>query len=116
MAEDSLSARLVEVEAMLERSRRRFEEGSRLVEEAHQLIGDMQTQLMGSPAVMTADESEEAASKLLNSIKASGGDMPATLCGGRLAVDQSQRLIRIDGHPIGITDGISRAGIARLCA
>ena len=104
MAEDSLSARLVEVEAMLERSRRRFEEGSRLVEEAHQLIGDMQTQLMGSPAVMTADESEEAASKLLNSIKASGGDMPATLCGGRLAVDQSQRLIRIDGHPIGITE------------
>jgi len=104
MAEDSLSARLVEVEAMLERSRRRFEEGSRLVEEAHQLIGDMQTQLMGSPSVMTADESEEAASKLLNSIKASGGDMPATLCGGRLAVDQSQRLIRIDGHPIGITE------------
>ena len=104
MTEATLPARLVEVEAMLERSRRRFEEGSRLVEEAHQLIGDIQSQLMGSPAVMTADESEEAASKLLNSIKASGGDMPATLCGGRLAVDQSQRLIRIDGHPIGITE------------
>ena len=104
MTEATLQARLVEVEAMLERSRRRFEEGSRLVEEAHQLIGDIQSQLMGSPAVMTADESEEAASKLLNSIKASGGDMPATLCGGRLAVDQSQRLIRIDGHPIGITE------------
>ncbi|WP_309610213.1 winged helix-turn-helix domain-containing protein [Sphingomonas sp.] len=104
MTEATLPARLVEVEAMLERSRRRFEEGSRLVEEAHQLIGDIQSQLLGSPAVMTADESEEAASKLLNSIRASGGDMPATLCGGRLAVDQSQRLIRIDGHPIGITE------------
>ena len=30
--------------------------------------------------------------------------MPETLCGGRLAVDQMQRLIRIDGHPIGITE------------
>ena len=30
--------------------------------------------------------------------------MPETLCGGRLAVDQVQRLIRIDGHPIGITE------------
>ena len=30
--------------------------------------------------------------------------MPATLCGGRLSVDQVQRLIRIDGHPIGITE------------
>ena len=35
MAEDTLSARLVEVESMLDRSRRRFEEGTRLVEEAH---------------------------------------------------------------------------------
>ena len=89
---------------MLERSRRRFEEGGRLVEEAHQLIGEIQQQLLGSPATMTADESEEAASKLLNSIKAAGADMPETLCGGRLAVDQTQRLIRIDGHPIGITE------------
>ena len=104
MATETLSARLVEVEAMLDRSRRRFEEGTRLVEEAHTLLGDIQQQLMGSPATMTADESEEAASQLLTSIKASGGDMPATLCGGRLAVDQSQRLIRIDGHPIGITE------------
>ena len=99
-----LAARLVEVEAMLDRSRRRFEEGSRLVEEAHKLLGDVHHQLMGSPATMTADESEEAASKLLTSIRDSGGDMPATLCGGRLAVDQTQRLIRIDGHPIGITE------------
>ncbi|MEO6247533.1 MAG: winged helix-turn-helix domain-containing protein [Sphingomicrobium sp.] len=104
MATDSLPARLVEVEAMLDRSKRRFEEGVRLVEDAHRLLGDIQQQLMGSPATMTADESDEAASKLLTSIKASGGDMPPTLCGGRLAVDQTQRLIRIDGHPIGITE------------
>ena len=104
MTSEPLSARLVEVEALLDRSRRRFEEGSRLVEEAHGLLGDIQQALMGSPATMTADETDEAASKLLMSIKASGGDMPATLCGGRLAVDQTQRLIRIDGHPIGITE------------
>ena len=30
--------------------------------------------------------------------------MPETLCGGRLSVDQVQRLIRIDSHPIGITE------------
>ncbi len=101
---NTLSARLIEVESMLDRSRRRFEEGSKLVEDAHQLLGDIQQQLLGSPATMTADESEEAASKLLTTIKAAGADMPETLCGGRLAVDQSQRLIRIDGHPIGITE------------
>ena len=53
---------------------------------------------------MSAEDSEEAASRLLASLKASGTDMPETLCGGRLAVDQTQRLIRIDGHPIGITE------------
>ena len=37
-------------------------------------------------------------------LKAAGGEMPETLCSGRLAVDQLQRLIRIDGHPIGITE------------
>ncbi|MEO7564447.1 MAG: winged helix-turn-helix domain-containing protein, partial [Sphingomicrobium sp.] len=37
-------------------------------------------------------------------IKASGGAMPEAMCGGRLSVDQMQRLIRIDGHPIGITE------------
>ena len=104
MADDTLSAQLIEIEAMLDRSRRRFEEGVKLVEKAHRQLGDVQQQLLGSPATMTADESEEAASKLLMSIKASGGDMPPTLCGGRLAVDQSQRLIRIDTHPIGITE------------
>src|SRR5690349_19950537 len=30
--------------------------------------------------------------------------MPESLCGGSLAVDQVQRLIRIDSHPIGITE------------
>src|SRR5207253_5337649 len=65
---------------------------------------DLQQQLIGSPAVMTADESEEAASRLLTTIKAAGADMPETLCNGRLSVDQTQRLIRIDGHPIGITE------------
>ena len=38
------------------------------------------------------------------SLKASGSELPETLCGGRLAVDPIQRLIRIDGHPIGITE------------
>ena len=104
MAEETLSARLVEIESLLERSRRRFEEGSRMVEEAHTALADIQQALIGSPATMSAEDSEEASSKLLASLKAAGGEMPATMCGGRLAVDQSQRLIRIDGHPIGITE------------
>src|SRR6476661_5160290 len=94
---ESLSARLVEIESMLERSRRRFEEGSRLVEEAH-------SALPGSPVTLTPEENEEAASRLLASLKASGQTLPETLCGGRLSVDAVQRLIRIDGHPIGITE------------
>ena len=49
MAENTLSARLVEIELMLDRSRRRFEEGSRLVEEAHKILGDIQQALIGSP-------------------------------------------------------------------
>lgn len=104
MTEQSLSARLVEIESMLDRSRRRFEEGSKLVEDAHKILGDVQQELLGSPRVVSPEDSEEAASKLLESIKASGGDMPDTMCGGRLSVDQMQRLIRIDGHPIGITE------------
>ena len=104
MAEDSLPARLVEIESMLDRSRRRFEEGSRLVEEAHKALADLQQALIGAPRAMSAEDSDEAASKLLASLKAQGGEMPDTLCGGRLSVDQLQRLIRIDGHPIGITE------------
>ena len=104
MAEDTLSARLVDIESLLERARRRFDEGSRLVEDAHKLIGDIQQELIGSPGTHGQDDSEEAASRLLASLKATSGEMPETLCGGRLAVDQLQRLIRIDGHPIGITE------------
>ena len=104
MAEESLSARLAEVESMIDRSRRRFEEGSRLVDEAHKALADIQQELIGSPVSLSAEDSEEAASRLLTSLKAAGGEMPETLCGGRLSVDQVQRLIRIDGHPIGITE------------
>ena len=104
MAEETLSARLADVESMIERSRRRFEEGSRLLEDAHQTLADIQQALIGSPRSLSPEDSEEAASKLLASIKAQGGEMPESLCGGRLAVDQVQRLIRIDGHPIGITE------------
>ncbi len=104
MAEPNLSARLVEIESMLDRSRRRFDEGSRLIEEAHKLVADVQQALIGSPRSVSAEDSEEAASKLLSSLRATGGEMPETLCGGRLSVDQVQRLIRIDGHPIGITE------------
>ena len=50
MAEETLSARLVEVESMLDRSRRRFEEGTRLVEEAHTILADVQQALIGTPA------------------------------------------------------------------
>ncbi|MEO5773931.1 MAG: winged helix-turn-helix domain-containing protein [Sphingomicrobium sp.] len=104
MAEDNLSGRLVDIESMLDRSRRRFEEGTRLVEEAHKLLGDVQQALIGSPGRLTPEDSEEASSRLLASLKANGSEMPETLCGGRLSVDQVQRLIRIDGHPIGITE------------
>ena len=104
MAEETLSTRLVEIEAMLERSRRRFDEGTRLVEEAHKALGDIQQELIGSPQSPSSEESDEAASKLLSSMRAAGSEMPESLCGGRLAVDQLQRLIRIDGHPIGITE------------
>jgi two-component system cell cycle response regulator CtrA len=104
MAEETLSTRLVEIESMLDRSRRRFEEGSKLVEEAHAALAEIQQALIGTPGRVSAEESEEAASRLVASLRASGSEMPETLCGGRLAVDQVQRLIRIDGHPIGITE------------
>ena len=104
MADDNFSTRLAEIESLLDRSRRRFEEGARLVEEAHQALAGVQQALIGSPRSLTPEDHDEAASQLLSSIKASGGDMPETLCGGRLAVDQVQRLIRVDGHPIGITE------------
>jgi two-component system, cell cycle response regulator CtrA len=105
MTAENLSARLAELESILERARKRFEEGMKIVEDAHRTFGEIQQALLGAPAAgMSAEDSEEAASRLLASLKASGTDMPETLCGGRLAVDQQQRLIRIDGHPIGITE------------
>ena len=79
---------------MLDRSRRRFEEGSRLVEEAHRSLGEIQQLLIGSPVSLSAEENEEAASRLLASLKASGSELPESLCGGRLAVDPVQRLAR----------------------
>jgi DNA-binding response OmpR family regulator len=104
MSSETLSARLAELESILDRARKRFEEGMKIVEDAHRAFGDIQQALLGSPGTMSPEDSEEAASRLLASLKASGTDMPETLCGGRLAVDQTQRLIRIDGHPIGITE------------
>ena len=104
MVEETLSTRLVEIESMLDRSRRRFEEGARLVEEAHKALAEIQQALIGSPGSVSPEESDEAASRLVSSLRASGGEMPESLCGGRLAVDQIQRLIRIDGNPIGITE------------
>src|SRR5437763_9264225 len=104
MADTNVPARLVEIESMLDRSRRRFEEGTKLVEEAHTLLADVQQAILGSPRSVSPEDSEEAASRLLASLKSTGSEMPETLCGGRLSVDQVQRLIRIDGHPIGITE------------
>ena len=105
MADDTISARLVEVESLLERSRKRFEEGSKFAEEAHALVAELQQQLIGAPVSLGArDDADDDASKLLASLKAQGSELPPTLCGGRMAVDQVQRLIRIDGHPIAITE------------
>ncbi len=105
MSAENLSARLAELESILDRARKRFEEGMRIVEDAHRTFGEIQQALLGAPSSrMSQEDSEEAASRLLASIKSAGGTMPDTLCGGRLSVDQTQRLIRIDGHPIGITE------------
>ena len=87
MAAESLSSRLAELESILDRAKRRFEEGLKIVEEAHETFADLQQALLGSPGSLSAEESEEAASKLLSRLKATGADMPETLCGGRLAVD-----------------------------
>ena len=105
MADDTISARLVEVEALLEKSRKRFEEGNKFAEEAHAMVAELQQQLIGAPVSLGArDDADDVASKLLASLKAQGSELPPTLCGGRMSVDQVQRLIRIDGHPIAITE------------
>ena len=99
MSSETLSARLVEIEAMLDRSRRRFEEGSRLVEEAHQSLAEIQQLLIGSPVTLSPEENEEAASRLLASLKASGTELPETLCGGRLAVDPGVEVLAAAADP-----------------
>ena len=104
MADDTISARLVEVETLLERSRKRVEEGQKMGEEAHALVAELQQQLIGAPVSRRGDDADDVASKLLASLKAQGSELPPTLCGGRMSVDQVQRLIRIDGHPIAITE------------
>ena len=101
---ETFSSRLAELESTLDRARRRFEEGLKIVEEAHDTFAELQQALIGAPTSLSPQESEEAASKLLSRLKASGADMPETLCNGRLSVDPVQRLIRVDGHPIGITE------------
>ena len=91
--------------SMLDRSRRRFEEGIAAGRGSAQVAGrdpagaDRHARSACRPK--TARKPPRGCSPVL---KASGGEMPETLCGGRLAVDQVQRLIRIDGHPIGITE------------
>ena len=106
MADDTISARLLEVEALLEKSRKRFEEGTKFADEAHALVAELQQQLIGAPVNLggARDDADDVASKLLASLKAQGSELPPTLCGGRMSVDQVQRLIRIDGHPIAITE------------
>jgi DNA-binding response OmpR family regulator len=106
MADDTISARLLEVEALLEKSRKRFEEGTKFADEAHALVAELQQQLIGAPVSLggARDDADDVASKLLASLKAQGSELPPTLCGGRMSVDQVQRLIRIDGHPIAITE------------
>ena len=76
MAEETLSARLVDVESMIDRSRRRFDEGTKLIEEAHRALADIQQALIGSPTTLTPEDSEEASSRLLASLKAAVGKCP----------------------------------------
>ncbi|MBW0144347.1 winged helix-turn-helix domain-containing protein [Sphingomicrobium clamense] len=101
---DPISGKLVDIESQLEKARKRLEDGLGLVNEAQNAIADIQQAVLGAPQRVSAEDSDEAASQMLSSLKASGQEMPETLCDGRMAVDPVQRLIRIDGHPIGITE------------
>ena len=47
-----------------------------MVEEAHKLLADIQQAIIGSPRSVSPEDSEEAASKLLASLKATGSEMP----------------------------------------
>ena len=50
MTAESLSARLAELESILDRARKRFEEGMKIVEDAHRTFGEIQQALLGAPA------------------------------------------------------------------
>ena len=95
---------LVDIESRLERAKRKLEDGLELVAEAQQALSDIQQDVLGAPSSGGSGDAEETASKLLADIKAQGDEIPESLCGGRMNVDSVQRLIRIDGHPIGITE------------
>ncbi|MCJ8190724.1 winged helix-turn-helix domain-containing protein [Sphingomicrobium aestuariivivum] len=103
-AGNKLQNGLVDIESQLERARRKLEDGLNLVDEASKALSDIQQAVLGAPAPGAAQDADETASKLLASLKAQGQEMPESLCGGRMNVDAVQRLIRIDGHPIGITE------------
>ena len=95
---------LVDIESRLERAKRKFEDGLELIAEAQQALSDIQQDVLGAPVGGMPGDAEETATKLLADIKAQGDEIPESLCGGRMQVDSVQRLIRIDGHPIGITE------------
>ncbi|WP_343343780.1 winged helix-turn-helix domain-containing protein [Sphingomicrobium sp. XHP0239] len=95
---------LVDIESRLERAKRKLEDGLELVAEAQKALSDIQQDVLGAPDGAGPGDAEETASKLLADIKAQGDEIPESLCGGRMQVDSVQRLIRIDGHPIGITE------------
>ncbi|MCM8557634.1 winged helix-turn-helix domain-containing protein [Sphingomicrobium sediminis] len=103
-AGQNIQATLVDIESQLERARKKLEDGLELVDAAQKALGDIQAEVLGAPKSHASADPDEAASKLLQSLKGAGEEMPETLCGGRLGVDAEQRLIRIDGHPIGITE------------
>ena len=103
-AGQNIQATLVDIESQLERARKKLEDGLELVGAAQKAIAEIQSQVLGSPKSGAGNDPEETASKLLQNLKVEGQEMPETLCGGRLGVDSEQRLIRIDGHPIGITE------------
>ena len=101
--EPNLQRTLVDIESRLERARKKFDDGVALIDEAQTALAEIQQAVLGAPQAPSGD-SEATASRMLETIRGSGEEMPETLCGGRLAVDSEQRLIRIDGHPIGITE------------
>ncbi|MCJ7421590.1 winged helix-turn-helix domain-containing protein [Sphingomicrobium astaxanthinifaciens] len=103
-AGNKLQNGLVDIESQLERARRKLEDGLGLVDEAQKALSEIQQAVLGAPAPGATTDADETASKLLASLKAQGQEMPESLCGGRMNVDAVQRLIRIDGHPIGITE------------